>query len=124
MANQLMKDKKLIALIESWQDSPSSLQRRIFWYYQARLRWTGKAEFENTSDLLKVIETKMKDEVEEVQWAMNFLTGWIGIFDEQYRNQCIEIGEKHGLYKDEKVPKNCTPNYLPEFIRIEIEKRK
>jgi 3-methyladenine DNA glycosylase AlkD len=42
MANQLMKDKKLIALIQSWENDPSSLKRRIFWYYQGRLRWTGQ----------------------------------------------------------------------------------
>lgn len=40
MANQLTKDKKRIALIESWENSPSALQRRTFWYYQGRLRWT------------------------------------------------------------------------------------
>ncbi len=33
MANQLMKDKMTITLMESWEDSPSALQRRIFWYY-------------------------------------------------------------------------------------------
>ena len=42
MANQLTKHKKTIALIESWEYSPSVIQRRIFWYYQARLRWTGQ----------------------------------------------------------------------------------
>ncbi|WP_221406999.1 DNA alkylation repair protein [Dysgonomonas capnocytophagoides] len=41
MANQLTKDKKTIALIELWENSASSLQRRVFWYYQARLRWIG-----------------------------------------------------------------------------------
>src|SRR5687767_4499474 len=35
MANQLSKDKKTVKLIESWEGSPSPLQRRIFWYYQA-----------------------------------------------------------------------------------------
>ena len=30
MANQLSKDKKTITLMESWESSPSSLQRRIF----------------------------------------------------------------------------------------------
>lgn len=42
MANQLVKSKKHIALIESWEKSSLVLQRRIFWYYQGRLRWTGK----------------------------------------------------------------------------------
>src|SRR5688500_186956 len=52
MANQLSKDKKTIALMESWQNSPSSLQRRIFWYYQARLRWLGQPPPPNTEELL------------------------------------------------------------------------
>ena len=39
MANQLTKDKTIISLIESWKNSPSKLLRRVFWYYQARLRW-------------------------------------------------------------------------------------
>lgn len=42
MANQLSKDKKTIALMKSWINSSSSLQRRIFWYYQGRLRWVGQ----------------------------------------------------------------------------------
>src|SRR3989337_4551554 len=33
MANQLSKNKKTIMSMESWENSPSSLQRRIFWYY-------------------------------------------------------------------------------------------
>ncbi|WNJ17865.1 DNA alkylation repair protein [Pontibacter sp. G13] len=123
MANQLMKGKKTTALIESWADSPRPLQRRTFWYHQGRLRWTGKTLHENTSELLDAIESQIADEVPEVQWAMNFTAAWIGIFDEPYRDRCIQIGETNGLYKDEVVPKNCTPNYLPEFIRIEVGKR-
>ena len=39
MANQLTKNKKIVSLIESWENNPSPLLRRVFWYYQARLRW-------------------------------------------------------------------------------------
>ncbi|MEL4024805.1 DNA alkylation repair protein [Lysinibacillus endophyticus] len=123
MANQLTKDKKLIALMESWENSPSALQRRTFWYYQGRLRWTGQTPPDNTEDLLATIEATMMQEEPEVQWAMNFLAGWIGVYDENYRERCIKIGERTGLYKDEHVSKGCTPNYLPEFIRIEVNKR-
>lgn len=123
MANQLMKDKKTIALIQSWENSSSSLQRRTFWYYQARLRWTGQTPPDNTEDLLTKIEANIMHEDPEVQWAMNLLAGWIGVYDEKYRARCIELGEKMGLYKNQKVPKGCTPNYLPEFIRIEVNKR-
>jgi 3-methyladenine DNA glycosylase AlkD len=123
MANQLTKDKKNIALIESWGNSPSALQRRAFWYYQGRLRWTGQTPPDNTADILSAIEATITQEEPEVQWAMNFTAGWIGVYDEKYRARCVKLGEKTGLYKDQKVSKGCTPNYLPEFITIEVNKR-
>ncbi|GAK40737.1 hypothetical protein TCA2_3227 [Paenibacillus sp. TCA20] len=123
MANQLSKDKKTIALMESWENSPSALQRRAYWYYQARLRWTGQTPPDNTADLLSTLEANITREEPEVQWAMNFTAGWIGVYDENNRERCIEIGEKTGLYKDEVVAKGCTPSYLPEFITIEVNKR-
>ena len=123
MANQLTKNKKNIALIESWESSPSALQRRAFWYYQARLRWTGKTPPDNTEDLLSALEANITQEEPEVQWAMNFTAGWIGVYDEMYRERCMKIGEKTGLYKGDMVSKGCTPDYLPEFIRIEVNKR-
>jgi len=124
MANQLVKDKKILALIANWENSPSTMQRRIFWYYQARLRWTGQTPPDNTEELLSAIEKKMAKEESAVQWAMNFTAGWIGVFDPKYRKQCITLGKKIGLYKDEVVARGCTPNYLPEFITIEANKRK
>ena len=124
MANQLAKDKKTIVLMESWEKSPSPLQRRIFWYYQARLRWMGQTPPSNTEELLSAIEKRIGSEEPEVQWAMNFTAGWIGVFDKKYRARCVEVGKKTGLYKDQMVSKGCTPDYLPEFIAIESNKRK
>jgi hypothetical protein len=63
------------------------------------------------------------DEEPEVQWAMNFTAAQIGIFDEAFRSRSVALGEKTGLYKDEVVARGCTPNYLPSFIAIEVEKR-
>jgi len=124
MANQLSKDKKTIALMESWEDSPSTLQRRLFWYYQARLRWMGNTNHANTEALLDSIEANLLKEQPEVQWAMNYTAGQIGKFQEEYRSRCISIGKETGLYKDEIVPKGCTPSYLPKFIPIEVAKLK
>ena len=99
MANQLSKDRKIIALMESWENSPSSLLRRVFWYYQGRLRWVGQTPPPNTEELLSKIEKQIQKEEPEVQWAMNFTAGWIGVYDKKYRNHCIALGEKTGLYK-------------------------
>lgn len=123
MANQLSKDKKTIMLMESWENSPSSLQRRIFWYYQARLRWLGQTPPPNTEELLPAIEKQIENEEPQVQWAMNFTAGWIGVYDKKYRTRCIEFGKRTGLYKGEWYQKGCTPNYLPELIAIESNKR-
>ncbi len=124
MANQLMKDKKTTALITSWQDSPSVLQRRTFWYHQARLRWTGQVPPENTPELMDAIEANILKEDPAVQWAMNFTAGWIGVYDPDLRERCIAIGKQTGLYQEEVPVKGCTPNYLPSFIEIEVNKRK
>ncbi|RNL69273.1 DNA alkylation repair protein [Sinomicrobium pectinilyticum] len=122
MANQLTKDKKTIAMIESWKESPTSLKRRVYWYYQGRLRWTGKTP-PNSEELLTVIEKQIEKEEAEVQWAMNFTAGWIGVYEKKHRNRCIALGEKTGLYKGKMVSKGCTPEYLPEFITMESNKR-
>ena len=122
MANQLSKDKKTIALMKSWINSPSSLQRRIFWYYQGRLRWVGQTPPSNSEELLSVIEKRIECEKPEVQWAMNFTAAQIGIFQEKYRTRCIHLGERTGLYKDEIVARNCTPNYLPNYIAVQVAK--
>ncbi|MBZ4192438.1 DNA alkylation repair protein [Niabella beijingensis] len=124
MANQLSKDKKTIALMETWENRQSSLQRRIFWYHQARLRWVGQTPPPNSEELLSKIEERIEKEVPEVQWAMNFTAAQIGIFEKKYRSRCVALGERTGLYKDEIVAKNCTPNYLPKFIAIQADKLK
>jgi len=122
MANQLTKDKKLIAQIETWQNSSAALKRRIFWYYQGRLRWMGKLQ-PGSDELLLAIEQRIEQEDPDVQWAMNFTAGWIGVYEKDYRDRCVTLGEKTGLFKGKKVSKGCTPEYLPEFITIESNKR-
>lgn len=122
LANQLTKDKKTIALMETWEHNPSPILQRLFWYYQARLRWTGQTPPDNTPDLLASLKKNMANAEPEVQWAMNFSAAQIGVHEPEFRSQCIELGEKLGLYKDDPVAKNCTPDYLPEFIRIEAAK--
>ncbi|WP_373650195.1 DNA alkylation repair protein [Schlesneria sp. DSM 10557] len=123
LANQLTKSRKLVALIPTWETNPSPVLRRWFWYHQARLRWTGQVPPENSAELLDSLEREMADAEPEVQWAMNFCACQIGVHEPQFRARCIKLGKALGLYKDEHVSKNCTPSYLPEFIRIEVAKR-
>ena len=123
LANQLMKSKKTVALLQSWEKNPSPVLRRLFWYHQARLRWTGQAPPANSAELVETLERELATAHPDVQWAMNFCAGWIGIYQPEFRSRCVTLGEQVGLYKDDPVPRNCTPSYLPEFIRIEAAKR-
>lgn len=122
MANQLMKSKKTTALLEKWEHHPTATLRRLFWYHQARLRWTGQTPPGNSAELVASLEKNLENEEPQVQWAMNFCAGQIGIREPQYRARCISLGERLGLYKGEAVSKGCTPSYLPEFIKIEVAK--
>ncbi len=122
LANQLIKAKGLVALLEGFEDHPSPFLRRLFWYYQARLRWTGKLPHDNTGQLVASIAKKLGTEDPEVQMAMNFCAGWIGVYDKEYADQVLQIGEEVGLYRGDKVPKGCAPPYLPEFIEYENER--
>jgi 3-methyladenine DNA glycosylase AlkD len=123
LANQLSKDKKLVALMETWQSAPSPILRRLFWYHQARRRWMGGAQPANSGELLTVLERDLVGEDPDVQWAMNYCAGQIGVHEPSYRARCVKLGESSGLYQGEPMRKNCTPSYLPEFIRIEVGKR-
>jgi 3-methyladenine DNA glycosylase AlkD len=123
LANQFTKDKKLVSLIATWENHHSPIHRRLFWYHQARLRWTGQTPPGNSAALLDSLEEKMEDAEPGVQWAMNFCACQIGVHEPEFRARCIQLGESLGLYKDERVPKNCTPSYIPEFIRVEVAKR-
>lgn len=123
LANQLSKSKKTITLLESFQHHEQAMLRRLFWFYQVRLRWRGTTSYENTSKLVDDIESDLATEEPIVQWTMNMCAAWIGIFDTTYKDRLLALGEQLTLYKGEKVTKGCTPNYLPEFIRIETDKR-
>lgn len=123
LANRLMKDGALSALMQTWEEHPSPILRRLFWYHQARLRWTGQEPPDNTKHLLASLERGLADAEPTVQWAMNFCAGQIGVHEPEFRARCIALGEALGLYQDEPVRKNCVPSYLPAFIAIEVAKR-
>lgn len=123
LANQISKDSKLKIQILDWQDEPSPVLQRWYWYHQARLRWMGKNLPGNSSELITLAEERMADAEPSVQWAMNFCLCWIALYEEAYRERCIALAERVGIYKEQKVPKNCTPNYLPSFLEVELAKR-
>ncbi len=122
LANQLNKDAKTKALMDTWEHAESEFLRRIYFYNQGRLRWVGQEPPANTEELLASIEARIAGEEPDVQWAMNFAAAQIGIWQSEYRDRCIALGEKHKLYIDEPVPRGCVSKYLPIWIETEVAK--
>lgn len=122
LANQLTKAKGLKLMVEGFKDHPSPFLRRLYWFYQSRLRWTGQTPPENTPEIVDSIAKKLADEDPDVQMMMNMCAGWIGVFDDKHSDQILKIGEEIGLYKGKKVPRGCAPLYLPEFVQYELDR--
>ena len=66
--------------------------------------------------LLDIIEARMKDAPDRLQWAMNHCLAQIGIEHAEYRARAIDIGERLEVLKDYPTPPNCTSPYAPIWI--------
>ncbi|WP_309977831.1 DNA alkylation repair protein [Agromyces sp. 3263] len=72
--------------------------------------------------LLDVIEARMKDAPDRLQWAMNECLAAIGIHHPEYRARAIGIGERLEVLKDYPTPPGCTSPFAPIWI-AEIVRR-
>ncbi len=66
--------------------------------------------------LLDLIEARMKDAPDRLQWEMNTCLAQIGIHHPEHRARAIAIGERLGVLKDYPTPPNCTSPYAPIWI--------
>jgi 3-methyladenine DNA glycosylase AlkD len=66
--------------------------------------------------LLDIIEARMKDAPDRLQWAMNHCLAQIGITHAEHRARAIDIGERLEVLKDYPTPPNCTSPYAPIWI--------
>ncbi len=73
--------------------------------------------------LLDVIEARMKDAPDRLQWAMNHCLAQIGIEHAEYRARALAIGERLEVLKDYPTPPGCTSPYAPAWI-TELVRRK
>ncbi|GAA1488376.1 3-methyladenine DNA glycosylase AlkD [Brachybacterium sacelli] len=68
------------------------------------------------SALLDLIEARMKDAPERLQWAMNTCLAQIGITNPELRERARGIGERLEVLKDYPTPPNCTSPFAPLWI--------
>jgi hypothetical protein len=66
--------------------------------------------------LLDLIEARMKDAPERLQWAMNTCLAQIGIEHPEYRARAIAIGERLKVLEDYPTSPGCTSPFAPIWI--------
>jgi 3-methyladenine DNA glycosylase AlkD len=75
------------------------------------------------SGLLDIIEARMKDAPERLQWAMNHCLAQIGIDHPEHRARAIGIGERLEVLKDYPTPPGCTSPFAPIWINEIVRRR-
>jgi 3-methyladenine DNA glycosylase AlkD len=66
--------------------------------------------------LLDVIEARLKDAPDRLQWAMNHCLAQIGIEHAEHRARAIDIGERLEVLKDYPTSPGCTSPFAPVWI--------
>jgi 3-methyladenine DNA glycosylase AlkD len=79
-------------------------------------RVATNAEGVDLAGLLDVIEARMRDAPDRLQWAMNHCLAQIGIDHAEHRVRAIDIGERLEVLKDYPTPPNCTSPFAPIWI--------
>ncbi|MEV6360759.1 DNA alkylation repair protein [Nocardia asteroides] len=68
------------------------------------------------SGLLDLVDARMKDAPDRLQWAMNECLATIGIHHPGLRARAIEIGERLQVLADYPTPPGCTSPFAPSWI--------
>lgn len=108
--------------------SPHSEDLRVAWFADpdpvvASAGWAlttervaKKPEGLDLPGLLDIIEARMRDAPDRLQWAMNHCLAQIGIDHAGHRARAIDIGERLEVLKDYPTPPGCTSPFAPVWI--------
>lgn len=105
-----------------WFSDPDPVVASAGWALTVE-RVAKKPDGLDLQGLLDVIEARMKDAPERLQWAMNHCLAQIGIEHAEYRARAIDIGERLGVLKDYPTSPGCTSPYAPAWIAEMLRRR-
>ncbi|MFE9365030.1 DNA alkylation repair protein [Streptomyces sp. NPDC006978] len=99
----------------AWSADPDPVVASAGWALTTE-RVAKKPEGLDLAGLLDVIEARMKDAPDRLQWAMNHCLAQIGISHEEHRARALGIGERLEVLKDYPTSPGCTSPYAPVWI--------
>jgi 3-methyladenine DNA glycosylase AlkD len=103
------------ALRQAWFADPDPVVASAGWALTTE-RVAKKPEGLDLAGLLDLIEARMRDAPDRLQWAMNHCLAQIGIDHPEHRARAIDIGERLQVLKDYPTPPNCTSPFAPIWI--------
>ncbi len=106
----------------AWLSDPDPVVASAGWALTAE-RVDRSPEGLDLPGLLDVIETRMKDAPDRLQWEMNHCLARIGIHHPEHRARAMEIGERLEVLKDYPTPPNCTSPFAPIWISEIVRRR-
>lgn len=111
-------------LERQWISSTEPLVGRCGWGLATTRVIDKTASIDQMDAYLAVVDADLVDSEPLTQWAMNRTLCEIGIRYPDYTDRCLEIGQRLGVYKDEKVAKGCVGAYAPAWIEAGLRSRK
>jgi 3-methyladenine DNA glycosylase AlkD len=99
----------------TWFDDPDPVVASAGWALTTE-RVVKKPEGLDVSGLLDLVEAKMKDAPDRLQWAMNECLAQIGIEHAEHRERALDVGERLEVLKDYPTPPGCTSPFAPIWI--------
>ncbi|MFI6319692.1 DNA alkylation repair protein [Nonomuraea sp. NPDC050556] len=99
----------------AWFADPDPVVASAGWALTTE-RVTKRPEGLDLPALLDIIEARMKDAPDRLQWAMNHCLAQIGIDHPAQRSRAMDIGERLEVLKDYPTPPGCTSPYAPIWI--------
>ncbi len=99
----------------AWSADPDPVVASAGWALTTE-RVGKKPEGLDLAGLLDVIEARMRDAPDPLQWAMNHCLARIGIDHPGLRARAVAIGERLEVLKDYPVSPGCTSPYAPVWI--------
>jgi 3-methyladenine DNA glycosylase AlkD len=110
------------ALRLSWFFDPDPVVASAGWALTTE-RVAKRPEGLDLTGLLDLIEERLVDAPDRLQWAMNHCLAQIGIEHPDLRVRAIAIGERLGVLKDYPTPPNCTSPFAPVWIGEIVRRR-
>ncbi len=111
-------------LREAWIGSADDVLGRAGWTLVVDGILRGKFSPEALSRYVDRVERGLAEAQPLTQEAMNRALCETGIRYEAFTHRCIAIGERLGVYRDQKVPRGCTSAYAPDWIKAGLKRRR